>query len=80
MSRVWREIDQGRKERVEGAHESYFYCRRRTIGVPGLNSIMNHIFLLQEENNWCTGTQFCNESYFFTAGREQLVYRDPILS
>jgi len=71
----------------------FFYCRRQTIGVPGLNSVMNHIFfiaggkrlvyrdsilswiiffLLQEANDWCTGTQFCHESYFFYSGRKTI--------
>ena len=36
------------------------------IGVGGLNSVMNH-FLFLEDVDWCTGTQFCQESFFFIA-------------
>ena len=39
------------------------------IGVGGLNSVMNHFFLLREANYWCTGTQFCHESYYYCGRR-----------
>jgi hypothetical protein len=43
-----------------------------SIGVPGLNSVRNHFFLLREDDDWCTGTQFCHESYFFNCGRQTI--------
>jgi hypothetical protein len=56
-------------------HEDDFHCRRIRIGVPGLGSFQSvgrESFLLREANDWCTGTQFCHESYFFNCGRKTI--------